>query len=447
MLSHPRILALITTLLLLASLLWPQPATAQNEEIIVLEIKGVITHSMVSYFERGINKAEDRGAQAVLIILDTPGGAVDATLEIVRLFRNAEIPVIVYVGPAGAQAASGGSIVTMAAHAAAMAPETVIGAAAVIDGSGGDLPETARMKATQDLQAVVRSLTDRRGPAVVSLAESMIDEAIAVNATEALEIGLIDVIATDETNALRELDGRTVTVGEQQITLQLTNARVTPEAMSPVEAALFWLSNPLIIGFLLTIAVPAILIELQSPGGYIAGAIGITCLVIGLYALGQLPANWLGLVFILLAFILLTLEIKTSTGLLGLLGTVSMIGGLLITFNSPSSPEFIRISTTGAIFITLPVASLFFILTTLVVKAQKAPALTGQQGLLGQIGYVRQTIEPRRPGSVFVRGEIWRAKADRIIEPDQEIIVKSMDGLTLKVTPVNHPAPLEDTTL
>lgn len=411
---------------------------AQSRAVLVLEIDAAVTPTMLSYFERGIAEAEATGATAVLIVLNTPGGDVNSTLDIVGRFRNADVPIIVYVAPAGAQAASAGSIITMAGHAAVMAPETVIGAAAVVGSGGEDLPETLALKATEDMQATVRNLTARRGEEVVALAESMIDEAVAVTAAEALEVGLIDAIATDREGALKALDGLEVQVGDEIVVLDLEGAALEPLPLTAVENALLLLSNPLVVGFLLALAVPAILIELQSPGGWVAGFIGVSCLILGLYGLGQLTANWLGLGFVVIAFVLLLLEVKSGTGALGIVGAITLVAGLLVLFNSPGTPEFNRISIPGAIAISVVTAGFFVAIATFAYRAQIRPAITGGEGLVGQIGQVRGELSPQ--GTVLVHGELWRAKAKRPVPPGSEVVIKSRDGFTLNVEPVDVPA-------
>ncbi|MDV7391093.1 ATP-dependent Clp protease proteolytic subunit, partial [Arthrospira platensis SPKY1] len=295
---------ILLSLLLLGAWLHVDRAAAQNNEILVLDISGPVTPAMGAYFARGIAEAEERGATAVLIKLNTPGGAVNATQEIVQTFRTASVPVIVYISPRGAQAASAGSILTIAAHAAGMAPETVIGAASPVGEGGADLGETITRKITEDLKATARNLTARRGAEATTLAEAMIEEARAVTADEALAAGLIDAVATDVDDLLQQLDGLTVVVADRSIVLETADAAQRDIRQSAIEQILNLLVNPVIISILLAIGVQAILIELSSPGGWVAGLIGVLALGIALYGLGQLPVNWLGLGLVIIAFIL-----------------------------------------------------------------------------------------------------------------------------------------------
>ncbi|VAW31146.1 hypothetical protein MNBD_CHLOROFLEXI01-331, partial [hydrothermal vent metagenome] len=280
-----------------------QIARAQSSNVAVLEIDGVVSPVMLAYFERGLAEAVDDGADAVLIILDTPGGAVDTTLEIVQLFRTSEIPIIIYIGPRGAQAASAGSIITAASHAAGMAPETVIGAASPINSDGSDINETAYRKAVEDLKATMRSLTERRGPEAVALAEAMIEEARAVSSQEALDAGFIDAIADSPEELLVALDGRSVTVNGEETILETAVSSQTAIPLSFIENILMALTNPVVVSILMAIGVQAIIIEISNPGGWFAGFLGVLFLGIGLFGLGQLPVNWLGMGLILVAFV------------------------------------------------------------------------------------------------------------------------------------------------
>ena len=351
-LTHPKRFILVSFLVIIAALGLISEAAADGDEVLLLEIEGPVTPAMAGYFERAIEEAEEEHASAVIITLDTPGGSVDVTLEIIQTFRNSDVPVIVYIAPGGAQAASAGSVIAAAAHAVAMAPETVIGAAAPVDSSGADIGETLQQKITEDLKATMRSLTEDRGEEAVTLAEAMVEEAKAVTANEALEAGFIDVVAVDLPDLISQLDGQSVQVGEESVTLELSDAEQTNYSMGLIEQLLHALANPLLIGILLAIGVQAIFIEISSPGGWVAGFVGILCIGLALYGLGTLPANWFGLILVGVAFVLLLLEVKSpGTGALGIVGGITLFAGLLVMFNSPGTPEFARISIPGAIVI------------------------------------------------------------------------------------------------
>lgn len=443
-----RITRLVLLLLAVAGLLaLVAPVVAASlqgdNSVLVLEIEGAVTPAMAGYFERGIAEGEARDAAAVLIVLDTPGGGLNTTQEIIRLIRNAEVPVIVYIGPAGAQAASAGSLITLAAHASAMAPQTVIGAASPVSGDGADIGETLYRKLVEDTKAQVRSLAEPRGPEVVALAEAMVEEARAVHAEEAAEIGLIDAISPNVEDVVVELDGHDVTVRGERIRLDLAGSRLEPLPMSWLEQALHALSDPLVISILLSLAVPAILIELNHPGGWVPGFVGVMALGLALYGLGQLPVNWLGLGFIAVAFVLFLLEVKApGLGGLAAAGGLTLLLGLLVLFNSPGSPQFMRIGIGTAIAVSLTSSALFLIVATAAVRALRKQPLTGKEGLVGAEGQVRKSLVPapegelRFVGMVLVHGELWRARANEAIPSGSDVIVTGMDGFTLEVQPV-----------
>ncbi|MDT8304462.1 MAG: NfeD family protein [Anaerolineae bacterium] len=437
------ILTLATALLLLIGLAEPVRAALQpGETVILLEVKGAVTPAMASYFERGIAAGEAQDAAAVLIVLDTPGGATDTMQEIIRLLRNATVPVIVYIGPAGAQAASAGSLITLAAHAAVMAPETVIGAASPVSGEGADIGDTLYRKIVEDLKAQARSLAEPRGPEAIAVAEAMIEEARAVHAAEAVEIGLVDALSPDVAGVLVALDGHQVEVDGQTRQLALAGAQIETLPMGYVEQLLHALSNPLVISILLSLAVPAILIELQSPGGWVAGFIGVTSLALALYGLGQLPVNWLGMGLIAVAFVLFVLEIKApGIGGLAAAGGITLLMGLLVLFNSPGSPEFARIGVGSAVIVSLGSTTLFILVAVAAIRAMRRQPLTGKEGLVGEIGTVRKTLVPAPSGdlafvgTVLVHGELWRARSVEAIPTGAAIVVTGMDGFTLEVQP------------
>jgi membrane-bound serine protease (ClpP class) len=320
-----------------------------------------------------------------------------------------------------------------------MAPDTVIGAASPVGGSGEDIEDTLFRKITEDLKATMRNLAEERGEEAVTLAEEMIEDARAVTSKEALDAGLIDAVAEDVPDLLQQLDGLVVTVGGEEVTLQTAEATQQNFPINIVERVLHALSNPLLIGLLLAIGVQAILIELNSPGGWVAGFIGVLFLGLALYGLGTLPANWLGLVLVVVAFVLLILEVVTpSTGVLAIVGALTLLAGLLVLFNSPGTPEFARISIAGAIGISLFTASFFLFLLSKALRAQRNPSTTGTEGMIGQVGPVRANISASDEefvyrGTVLVNGEIWRATSDEAIGRDENVVVKGVDGFTLRV--------------
>jgi membrane-bound serine protease (ClpP class) len=248
-----------------------------------------------------------------LIIARYPGGSVDLMNSLVQEMRASPLPIVVYIAPQGAIAGSAGTVITLAAHAAAMAPGTAIGAASPVGPEGQDLGETLEAKTKNILKATVRSLAEDRGLEAVGLAEQTIESAQAVTAREAQQVGLVDFVATDIADLLRQLDGYSVTTSSGPVILETSGMLVTPFQPSWIESLLSILTNPNIVFILLTIGVNAIIIELSSPGGWLAGFIGVVCVALALYGFGVLPVNWFGLVFLATAFALFVLDIKAPT--------------------------------------------------------------------------------------------------------------------------------------
>lgn len=430
---------LFTLLLIALALLAAAPARTQSREVIVLDIEGPVTPVMANYFARGLETAVREEAEALVIVMDTPGGAVNTTIEIVQLFRNASVPVIVFIGPQGAQAASAGSVITAAAHVAVMAPQTIIGAASPINSDGSDINETAYRKAVEDLKATMRAITDRRGPEAVALAEAMIEEARAVTAQEALDAGFIDAVSNNVPALLADIDGMTVSVNDTPVTLQTANAVQQPVSLNVVEQILFILANPLLVGVLLAIGAQAIIFEITNPGGWAAGLIGVILIALAMFGLGQLPVNWLGLGLIVLAFVLFVAEAATQTsGPLAIGGGISLLAGLLVLFNSPGTPEYARISLLGALSITLATSGFFVFLVAKVVQTRRTQPATGAEGMIGQMGRARAPFKADEAhgnyrGTVLLMGEIWRAVSDEPVDGDEDVLIKSIDGFTLKI--------------
>jgi len=431
------VLILLATVLFLA-----QSLSAQSDDIAVLEIDGAINQTLFTYLERGLEEARRADAAAVLVTMDTPGGETNAMLEIVRLFQNSPLPVIVHVGPDGAQAASAGSVITAAAHAAGMASNTVIGAASPINGDGSDIGETLYRKLVEDLKATMRSLTERRGADAVALGEQMIEDARAVSASEALAVGFIDAIADTPEELLTMLDGLEVEVEGEMVALETANKPLTSIPMRFIEQFLYFIATPTVISILMAIAVPAILSEISNPGGWVAGFIGVVALALGLYGLGQLPVNWLGLVLVGIAFVLFILEVTSANhGALAVTGSITLLAGLLVLFNSPGTPEFARISIPTAVTVTLFISSFFFFIIIMALRAQRAQPYSGREGMVGKLGKVQGSFtgnaDEHFAGNVLVLGEIWQAQADEPIQTGDRVVIKEVDGLTLRVRKTN----------
>ncbi|MBI3360996.1 MAG: nodulation protein NfeD [Chloroflexi bacterium] len=408
-------------------------ASASNGQVLVLSVDGPITQAVDVYVERGIGEAERRNAEAVIVELNTPGGQIDVMEKIVAAIRASDTPVIVFVTPRGALAGSAGAVITLAGHAAAMSPETAIGAASPVGSGGEDLNQTLDQKIKEALSATARSLTERRGEKAMELATAMIQSAKAVSVSEAREAGLIDFVAEDTAALLPQLDGFEVIVRDQPRKLRTADAAPIEFPMSLIERFLHVLTNPNLISILLLVGAQSILIELSSPGGWVAGFVGAVCLALAFYGMSVLPVNWFGLAFIAIAFVLFLLDIKAPThGALTLAAAASLIVGTLVLFNSPGTPAFERVSVPLVVVTSLITAALFFVVVMLAVRAQKRPVTTGVQTLVGQIGEVRAALTPS--GQIQVAGELWSAESDgEPIEAGKKVQVVEVRGLRLRV--------------
>jgi len=416
------------------------PLFAQTEdprEVIVLEATGVVLPAMSNYIDRGLVEADRRNAEAVILVLDTPGGSGSVMLDIVQAIRTSDIPVIVFVGPRGASAGSAGLLITLAGHASAMAPDTAIGASSPIDSSGSDLPTTAAQKAKEFISAQARSLAERRGSEAVQLADAAVNEAKAVSASEALSAGLIDFIAENTGDLLEQLDGTVVEVNGHPRELHTGQVTSIPVPMNALEQFLLIIADPTIVSLLLSIGSLLIFIELRAPGGWVAGALGTIFLGLGLYGLGVLPVNWLGGVFLLLAFALFIVEIKAPThGILTAAGAASLAVGFIVLFNQPDLAPFGSLSIPTVIGEAVFIGAIFFFIAFMALRAQSLRVTTGYAGLVGRIGRVTQGLDPI--GMVQVFGERWRAESEDggTIPSGSQIEVVEASAMRLRVRSV-----------
>lgn len=384
-------------------------AQTNNPVAVVLTADGPIMPPMLEYIKRGIERAERENAEVVVIQLNTPGGAVDTTLEIISTIRASEVPVVIYVSPRNAIAGSAGAMITVVGHVAAMAPETSIGAASPITSSGENLNSTSETKVKEITKAAIRPYVIPRGEEALALAESMIDDAIAVTADEALDAKLIDFVADDLEDLLQALNGFTVQMPDGERTLNTENIQIQELDMSFIEAFLLLLTDPNIAFLLLAIGVQAILIEISTPGGWVAGFIGATCLTLATYGMGVLPINWFGIIFLIIAFVLFILDIKAAThGALTTAGVASFIVGALVLFNSPGTPDFQRVSVPLVVGTGIFLGLLFFAVLVFALRALKFAIQTGSESLVGKTGTARTSL--KEAGQVQVESELWSAE-------------------------------------
>ena len=424
----------LTAVCFLLALCFAVTAHAQSgRTVVVITAEGPVTPVMVSHIQRGISTAEERGAEALIIRLNTPGGQIDLMGKIVTAILESQKPVIVYVSPRGGMAASAGTVITLAAHANAMAPNTTIGAASPVGGQGEDLGETLDAKIKNDLKAQVRNYASERPAEAIAMAEAMIDEAEAATAEEAYQVGLTDFLAADVPDLLQQLDGYTVSVNGDEVTLRTAEATIVELEVSLLEEILSILTNPNVIALLLLIGGQAILIEFSSPGGWAAGTVGAICLALAFYGLGVLPVNWFGIVFIIIAFVLFILDINAPThGALTAAATASLIVGILVLFNSPGSLPYLQVSVPLVVISALVLGGSFFVLLLFALRSRNAPVKTGVESMAGKVGYVTQALNPR--GIVQLDSEEWSAETDgETIEAGQGVVVVEVKGLRLRV--------------
>jgi membrane-bound serine protease (ClpP class) len=434
MVKFRRIIVLFTVLLLAISV--ASGVRAQDRHVDVLTIKGTINPVLVDYVKRGIDNAEDNGAQALIIQLDTPGGLDTAMRDIIQLMVNAHIPVVVYVSPSGARAASAGTFITVAAHIAAMAPDTAIGAAHPVS-VGGDQTQTQPTsaedeKVLNDAAAYIRGLAASHGRNV-DWAEQAVRESVSATDSEALDLNVIDVIAPDLPSLLAQIDGRQVTLlNGQQVTLQTRDAAINDVPMKAIEKFLYTIADPNIAYILLSVATLGIMAEIFNPGLIFPGIVGGVCLLLAFYSLGVLPVNYTGILFIVLAFGLFIAEVFTpGFGLLFGGGIVSLVIGSLILFKG-ASPVFRVDPRLIATVTVILAAAIGFILYRAIAIHRKQP-VTGREELIGKKALVKVALRPE--GMVFYRGENWRAVSESgDVKPGEEVIINRVDSLTLYVT-------------
>jgi membrane-bound serine protease (ClpP class) len=428
-----RIILLLSVLLLAISL--ATSAQAQTPGIDVITIKGTINPVLVDYVERGIKQAEDDGAQALIIRMDTPGGLDKAMRDIVQLIVNSHVPVVVYVSPAGARAASAGVFITIAAHVAVMAPNTAIGAAHPVSiGEEGEQAMSATMeeKVVNDAAALIRSLAEAHGRNM-EWAEKAVRESVSATEQEALELNVIDMIAPDLETLVAQLDGRQVTLlYNQQVTLQTRGVVINDVPMRTIEKFLYAITDPNIAYLLLSVATLGIMAEIFNPGLIFPGIVGGISLLMAFYSLGVLPVNYAGILLILLAIGLFIGEVlSTSFGIFTAGGVVSLVAGSLILFKG-ASPVF-QIDPWLIAAVTIIITGALTFIVHRAVVAHRRQAKTGREDLIGKTATVKVALNPE--GTVFFKGEHWTAISESgEVKPGEEVVIKRIDGLTLYVT-------------
>ena len=440
-LSRGLSLAALCLGLLLLGIGAARDVRAAAGEVRVLTIDGVINPISARYVLRGIEAAAEDGDAAVLIELDTPGGLLDATQDITGAMLNARLPVIVYVTPVGTHAASAGTFITMAAHIAAMAPSTRIGAATPVSGEGSEIPEDLRTKIINDTAVYARSIAEARGRNA-DWAEEAVRDGASIGAEEAVEIGVVDLIADDRSELLDAINGTIVRLPDGEVTLRTVDAVVVEEPMSPFEEVLVVLSDPNIALILLSLGTLGIYFELSNPGAFFPGIFGAIALVLALFSLGTLPINYAGLALLLFGLALLGAEIwVTSGGVLGIGGGIAFLLGALILVDDSRAP-FLEISRPLIFGITLALVAFVLFALRAVMRTRRRPAFIGGGDMIGRQGSIRGR------SSVFVEGELWRARpvdASTALRPGDVVQIIGREGLDLIVQQLPHAATKEET--
>ncbi|MGO9613284.1 MAG: NfeD family protein [Dissulfurispiraceae bacterium] len=417
-------------LLFLPKILAFEDKTAENQrEAMVITVNGVINPVVAEYVTRSIKKASEIKAEALVIELDTPGGLDTSMRSIVKDIIGSNVPVVVYVAPSGARAASAGVFITIAAHLAAMAPGTNIGAAHPVS-IGEKLDNVMAEKVTNDAAAYIRSLAEQRGRNV-KWAEDAVRKSISATEVEALKNNIIDLIARDTVTLMANINGKKVQMVTGERILQTANIKMIREEMGFRQKILNLISDPTVAYILMLLGFYGLFFELTSPGAIFPGVVGGICLILAFYAFQTLPVNYAGLLLIILGIILFILEIKIlSHGVLTVGGIISVTLGSLMLFDTSSS--FYRLS----LLVILPAAiitALFFVITVrLAYKAYKRRPLTGTSSLIGLEGIAQTDITPGG-GIVSLHGELWSARADELIHANEIVIVENVKGIRIKV--------------
>jgi membrane-bound serine protease (ClpP class) len=420
--------------LYLAFLLLPLVLAAQK--VISITVDGSINPASAAFIKNGIQKATDEKAECLIIHLNTPGGLLKSTRVIVGDILESAVPVVVYVSPGGAHAGSAGVFVTMAAHIAAMAPSTNIGAAHPVSLQGG-MDSTMSDKTTNDAAAFIRSIARKRKRSF-EWAEQAVRKSVSITEDEALQQKVIDLVASNDKDLLQKIDGKTIEVNSGIKTLHTANAQVQTVEMSFIERMLDMISDPNVAYILMMLGFYGILFELYNPSILVPGIIGVICLILAFYSMHTLPVNYAGIALIVFAIVLFILELKiVSHGLLSIGGVVSLILGSMMLVRTTSGLEFARISW-SVILTTSTVTTLFFLfLIGLGLKAQRAKPVTGIEGMVGEVGETLARLTPT--GTVRVHGEIWKAESvSGSVEEGQRIKVTAIKDLKLYVEPVSN---------
>ncbi len=414
-------------------------------QVHVGEIKGIINPVMAGYVSRAIDEAEQANAAAMVFFMDTPGGLSDAMRDINQRILAARVPVVVYVAPGGARAGSAGVYISYAAHVAAMAPTTNIGSATPVafgdSGSEQQMSPEMKAKVTNDAVAQIRALAEERGRNA-DWAERAVREGANLQASEALRQNVVDYLAPDLEDLLKQMDGKRVQLATGDVTLRTAGAVVVRDDMTAIESFLLTITNPTIAYILLSLGSLGLLLELYNPGSIFPGVIGGICLLLAFYALGTLPLNFAGLALIVFGVLLFALEpFVVSHGILVVGGAVAFAAGSLLLINVPQSATFLQISQVAVAAMTTLMLAFFAVVVGAVLRSRRRKVVTGREGLVGSEGVVRVELRPGEEGMIHMQGELWRAMTlGGVIRVGERVVVERAEQLVAYVRPVHQAA-------
>ena len=406
----------------------------ERSTVHVLAVESIITPVSAEFIISAIEKAENEGVHCLIIELDTPGGLLESTRQITKRFLAADIPIVVYVSPQGSRAASAGVFITYAAHVAAMAPSTNIGAAHPVNIQGGaDTSSVMNEKVTNDAVAQVKALAEKRGRNI-EWAEKAVRESVSITEQEALDLNVIDFISPSVDSLLSQMDGMEVELVSREVTLKTKNARVIYLKMNLRYRILEKISNPNVAYILMMLGFYGLFFELSNPGAIFPGVVGAVCLILAFFALQVLPINYAGLLLILVAIVLFIMEVKiTSFGLLTIGGIIAMLLGSLMLIEQPPDnfAPVLSISLSLIITVVALTAAFFIFAFGMAFRTHRKKITTGNEGIVGKSGMAQSKISPE--GNVKVHGEIWKATSDALIKKGEKVRIVSVEGLVLKV--------------
>ena len=423
--------------LMVVVMLFASPVAGRAAEIRAMSLKGSVNPGSAAYFLRVLDEANRSGDELLLVEIDTPGGLVASLRQMVQGVMASKVPVVVYVAPSGAQAASAGALLLLSAHVAAMAPGTETGAAHPV-GIGGEADKKSVMNAKieNDLAAFARSLAQKRGRSP-EWAERAVRESIASTASEALAAGVIDTVAPSRNELLAFLDGRKVTTAAGETIIRTSGVTVRDAAPTFREEVMMTIADPNIAYFLLLLGLAGIYFELTTPGAIFPGVAGAIALVLGAWAMQLLSINVTGLLLILLAILFFGLEIfVVSSGALAIAGLVALFIGSVMVFNQPEIGLVINWWVFLPLFLSFSATVL--LLVFVVLRSTRKKALSGMEGLVGETGTVERAIADGRSGKVFVHGELWEASASGPVPAGARVEVTRVEGMKLNVKQINR---------